>query len=69
MYLQMSASEPTEAILTALSPESEACELCELYELCELEALFPQAPQTNAVERAISDLAIVFNFIWGFPPV
>ena len=66
MYLQMSASEPTEAILTALSPESEACELCEL---CELEALFPQAPKTNAVERAISDLAIVFNFIWGFPPV
>ena len=50
MYLQMSASEPTEAILTVLSPESEAYELCELCELCELEALFPQAPKTNAVE-------------------
>ena len=60
MCLQMSASEPTEAILTVLSPESDAFELCEL---AELEALFPQAPKTNAVERAIRDLAIVFNFI------
>ena len=61
MCLQMSASEPTEAILTVLSPESEAA--CELCELCELEALLPQAPKTNAAERAIRDLAIVFNFI------
>ena len=60
MCLQMSASEPTEAILTVLSPESDAFELCEL---AELEALLPQAPKTNAVERAIRDLAIVFNFI------
>ena len=60
MCLQMSASEPTEAILTVLSPESEAWELCEL---CELEALLPQAPRTNTAERAISDLTIVFNFI------
>ena len=60
MYLQMSASEPTEAILTVLSPESEAWELCEL---CELEALLPQAPRTNTAERVISDLTIVFNFI------
>ena len=66
MCLQMSASEPTEAILTVLSPESDAFELCEL---AELEALFPQAPKTNAVERAIRDLAIVFNFILGVPPV
>ena len=62
----MSASEPTEAILTVFSSDSDAFELCEL---CELESLFPQAPKTNAAERAIRDLAIVFNFILGVPPV
>ena len=56
----MSASEPTEAILTVFSSDSDAFELCEL---CELEALLPQAPKTNTAERAIRDLAIVFNFI------